>query len=98
MDFIWSLQIALTGILVVFVTLIFIQGLLEIPQFLKRFGGKNKDDLERESLDPEEIPAETLVVIAAAVAMMDKPYRIKTIEVSGNENWERYRYTENTTL
>jgi hypothetical protein len=100
MDYILSLQIALIGILVVFVTLAILNGLLEIPQLVVRLRNRNKQPVQ-EAPDQsilEGIPPQHLAVIAAAIASLGDSYRIKTIEVSRNQNWERCRYTEITTL
>jgi len=100
MDYIWSLQIALIGIFVVFVTLAILQGLLEIPQLIVRLRSRSKQPVEEAPAQSqsEGIPPEHLAVIAAAVASLGDSYRIKTIVVSRNKNWERCRYTEITTL
>lgn len=90
-DFSWSLQIALIGILVVFTTLFTLQLLLQVPRLFTK--AKVSPVQPQVKQAESSIPPEHLAVIAAAVSMLGG-YRVKTIEISGNENWERCRYTD----
>lgn len=94
-----GLEITLIGMVVVFSTLLVLMGVVTIPRLLTSLFNKKQEVLVQVEEEPiADIPPQHLAAIAAAVAMMGESYRVKAIEVLGNDNWERSRYTEITSL
>lgn len=96
-----GLQITLIGISIVFIALFALIGVVKIPQLLLGQFGEKKEGLATRPAPtfPEKgIPPQHLAAIAAAIAALDHSYRINAIEILGNENWERSRFTEITSL
>jgi len=95
-----GLEITLIGMVVVFSTLLVLMGVVTIPRLITSLLTKRNQEvpIQVEEEPAADIPPQHLAVIAAAVAMMGESYRVKAIEVLGNDNWERSRYTEITSL
>ena len=99
MDFTLSLQIAFIGILVVFTTLLLLMVVIQLLQILATKKNTATTTVEQsQPIQEANIPPQHLAAIAAAISMLDQPYRIKSIAVQSNENWERSRYTDITTF
>lgn len=99
MDIVLGLEITLIGMGVVFTTLLVLMGIILLPRlFSRKTAGKKSESAngKSETISQDQIPHGHLVVIAAAVAAMGQSYQIRTIEIAGNENWQRSRFTENT--
>jgi len=100
MDLVRGLEVTLIGMLVVFATLVLLQGVIILiglsSRLLNRDSKQDKPAAKPAAPKPAEnaIPPEHLAAIAAAVAMMGQVYRIRTIEAVCPENWERSRYTD----
>lgn len=95
-----GLLITLIGMLIVFATLYVLSEVLKIPKF---FVGPVTAKREKPLAQPANphnpgIPPQHLAAIAATIAALDQPYQITAIEVQSNDNWERSRYTEITSL
>ncbi|HOC07217.1 MAG: hypothetical protein ACOX21_07045 [Bacillota bacterium] len=89
----FGLVITLIGMVVVFLTLTLLLVIVGLPKVFLR-----KEKPQVEPAIPEGIPPQHIAAIAGALAMLDGSYRIKIIEIIGNENWERSRYTDIATL
>lgn len=98
MDINLALEITLVGMGVVFSTLLILMGIVLLFRLFSGLNSTRKepDNLAPETATPAEIPSQHLAVIAAAVTAMGSGYRIRTIEIIGNDNWERSRFIENT--
>lgn len=96
-----GLLITLIGMLIVVATLFILGEVLRIPKFFVGPATAKKEEPivtpATPSINPD-IPPQHLAAIAAAIAAMDQPYRVVAIKVLSNENWERSRYTEITSL
>lgn len=95
-----GLLITAIGMIIVFATLYALAEIIIIPKWIvslyeKR---KKKEPAPQPAIPAPnaDIPPQHLAAIAAAIAALDQPYQIKVIEVLGNENWERSRYTDIT--
>ncbi|HBI57093.1 MAG TPA: hypothetical protein DG577_02335 [Firmicutes bacterium] len=95
----FGLVITLIGMVVVFLTLVVLMGIVRIPSAVSRLSQikRPQESVPVES-DGAEIPPQHIAAIAAAVAMLGASYRVRTIEIIGNDNWERSRYTDIATL
>lgn len=97
MDINLAVEITLVGMGVVFSTLLILMGVVLL---FRIFSGnstrKEPDHQAPEPAAPAGISSQHLAVIAAAVTAMGSGYRIKTIDIIGNDNWERSRFIENT--
>lgn len=96
-----GLLVTAIGMGAVFSTLFVLAEILKIPKRLVSLLGKKKEEPAPQPAIPApkmDIPPQHLAAIAAAIAALEQPYRIKVIEVVGNENWERSRYTDITSL
>ena len=91
-----GLQVTLIGMVIVFATLYALSLAIKIPRIA--MGRPNKAEQPKHILEVQGVQLEHQVVIAAAIAALDRSYRIAAIEVAGNENWEQSRYTEITSL
>lgn len=101
MDLNLGLLITAIGIGIVFVTLFVLAETIKVPQRIFAIFEKKKEVPAPQPATPAQkmdIPPQHLAAIAAAIAALEQPYRIKVIEVVGNENWERSRYTDITSL
>lgn len=96
-----GLLITLIGMAIVFATLYVLAGVLKIPKFIVGSAtAKKKKPILTPAIPPPNpgIPPQHLAAMAAAIAALDQPYRITAIELQSNENWERSRYTDITSL
>lgn len=89
----FGLVITLIGMVVVFLTLTLLMLTVHFPKIFSPRGKPHNS-----ASTPVGIPAEHIAAIAGALAMLEGSYRIRVIEIIGNENWERSRYTDIATL
>ncbi|MDD4658861.1 MAG: OadG family protein [Eubacteriales bacterium] len=95
----FGLVITLIGMAVVFLTLVALMGIVRIPSAISGLSQKKQPPaLAPAKSEGAEIPPQHMAAIAAAVAMLGASYRVRTIEIIGNDNWERSRYTDIATL
>lgn len=95
----FGLVITLIGMTVVFLTLMVLMFTVRIPSAISRLPQKKQPpSIAPAESDGSEIPPQHMAAIAAAVAMLGTPNRVRTIEIIGNDNWERSRYTDIATL
>ncbi|MDD2283104.1 MAG: OadG family protein [Eubacteriales bacterium] len=95
----FGLVITLIGMAVVFLTLVALMGIVRIPGAVSRlFQIKRPRESVLVESDGAETPPQHIAAITAAVAMLGASYRVRTIEIIGNDNWERSRYTDIATL
>jgi len=95
----FGLVITLIGMVVVFLTLVALMFIVRIPSAATRLSRKKQAPAAAlAEPDAARIPPQHIAAIAATVAMLDSSYRVRTIEIIGNDNWERSRYTEVSTL
>ncbi|HOB35794.1 MAG TPA: OadG family protein [Bacillota bacterium] len=101
MDLQLGLLITVIGMGIVFASLFALAEIIKIPKVLvsPKVSGKEVHVAQSDSPSRETtIPPQHIAAIAAVVAALDQPYRIRVIDVLGNENWERSRYTDITSL
>jgi|SRR5690554_1112713 len=99
MDLGFALQVTLMGFTGVVLVLVVLMVVLNVPHYVSKMGEGRKErrPQPQQQAVVSEIPHEHLAAISAAVAMLDGAYRVRTIEVVSNDNWERCRYTDITT-
>lgn len=95
----FGLVITLIGMVVVFLTLTVLMGVVRIPRAVSGLSRRKKSaEIAPAESEAAGIPPQHIAAIAAAVAMLGSEYRVRAIEIIGNDNWERSRYTEIITL
>lgn len=91
-----GLVITLIGMAVVFLTLIVLMSVVQLPKGLLSLFGKRSPKSQQLSSDlPQTIPPQHIAAISAAISALGLG-RLNKITLIGNENWENNRYTEIT--
>jgi hypothetical protein len=98
MQFGFGVVITLLGITVVSLTLALLMLIISLPRLFLPKGSTEKATVSSAPIYPVGIPPEHIAAIAGALAMLGGAYRIRTVKIIGNENWERSRYTDIATL